>query len=81
MTIYFIFQPENIAKGKPTYQETSITDNSALAVDGKRNQTGSDNSCSWSVNFRYPFRTLWRVDLQDVYSVNHIKVYFKNDSK
>ena len=81
MTIYFIFQPENIAKGKPTYQETSITDNSALAVDGKRNQTGSDNSCSWSVNFRYPFRTLWRVDLQDGYSVNHIKVYFKNDSK
>ncbi|XP_052067317.1 receptor-type tyrosine-protein phosphatase alpha-like [Mytilus californianus] len=73
-------QLENIAKGKPTYQETSITDNSALAVDGNRNQTGADNSCSWSVNFRYPFRTLWRVDLQDVYSVNKVKVFFRNDS-
>ncbi|CAG2210365.1 unnamed protein product [Mytilus edulis] len=73
-------QLENIAKGLPTYQETSITDNSALAVDGNRNQTGADNSCSWSVNFRYPFRTLWRVDLQDVYSVNKVKVFFRNDS-
>ncbi|XP_060083383.1 receptor-type tyrosine-protein phosphatase kappa-like [Ylistrum balloti] len=72
-------QIKNVALGKETDQNGDTTVTSSLVVDGDRRQDGSTYGCSRAIDTKYPFIAWWYVDLGQNYSLNRIKIYFRND--
>lgn len=75
---------ENIALGKPTWQEHPWPDDRYYhgnnAVDGlysDRSITGGQ--CTTSANDKST--ATWRVDLGSVVSISHIDIYYRTDNK
>lgn len=75
---------ENIALGKPTWQEHPWSDPNYYsgdnAVDGlytDRSLTG--RQCSMSANDQYT--ATWRVDLGNVFRISYINIYYRTENK
>lgn len=75
---------ENIALGKPTWQEHPWPDPNYYsgdnAVDGSyTNRSLAGGQCSISAIDQYT--ATWRVDLGNVFSISHINIYYLTDNE
>lgn len=75
---------ENIAFGKPTWQEHPWPDpnyySGDYAVDGSyTNRSLAGGQCSISAIDQYT--ATWRVDLGNVFSISHINIYYLTDNE
>lgn len=84
--IFILFtQKENLALSKPTWEQNPWPDlsrdfGSANAVDGwyeNRGHTGGQ--CTISNEGSYT--AIWRVDLESVVSISHIKIFYRTDNQ
>lgn len=78
------FLKENIALGKPTWQEHPWPDpryySGDNAVDGLYNDRSlPGGQCSVSAINQYT--ATWRVDLGNVFSISHINIYYRTDNQ
>ncbi|XP_065922372.1 uncharacterized protein [Magallana gigas] len=78
------FGSENIALGKPTWQEHPWPDpryySGDNAVDGLYNDRSlPGGQCSVSAINQYT--ATWRVDLGNVFSISHINIYYRTDNQ
>lgn len=76
---------ENLALSKPTWEQNPWPDlsrdfGSANAVDGwYENRGPTGGQCTISNEGSYT--TMWRVDLESVVSISHIKIYYRTDNQ
>ncbi|XP_065921961.1 receptor-type tyrosine-protein phosphatase epsilon [Magallana gigas] len=75
---------ENIALGKPTWQEHPWPDPRYYSGDNAVDGLYTDRSlpgdqCSMSANYQYT--ATWRVDLGNVFSISHINIYYTTDNQ
>lgn len=78
------FLKENIALGKPTWQEYPWPDPryycGDIAVDGLHTDRSlGGHQCSMSADNQYT--ATWRVDLGNVFSISHINIYYITDNQ
>lgn len=84
-TMYmWLMLEENIALGKPTWQEHPWPDDRFYhgnnAVDGLYSDRSIEGSqCTTSANNKST--ATWRVDLGSVVSISHIDIYYRTDNK
>lgn len=70
--------PINVALGKPTTQSSKLGNGiPSHAVDGNRNQTYSEGSCSHTLNSGP--ESWWMVDLLNIYNIDSIMIFNRID--
>lgn len=81
MTVFF--SSENIASGKPTWQQFPFSVSfwgAELAVDGDYTDlTAGGGQCVISAGGKTTAE--WRVDLEAILSIHHIVIHYRTDGK
>lgn len=72
----------NLAFQKPTWQSSTLQIHSSdRAVDGlKSDLSAAGFQCAISTRIFDETTVMWLVDLEDVKSINHIKLYYRTEN-
>lgn len=81
--VHYFFK-ENIALGKPTWQEHPWSDPNYYSGDNAVDGSYTDRSlgghqCTMSADDQHTAE--WRVDLGNVFSISHINIYYITDNQ